>query len=141
MGGRCPDLLVPARCAGGGRGCWESLLTSACGAAPSGAGAWLHLHGLLGGQRRGCEQFRQARRGVAHCCARGHEGAPLEVEGAAALSRVLQAWLAPAEPPPEPPAKRPCVAPAPAVVGHRQWLDYCTPSPPARCGRVQSTLP
>ena len=67
-----------------------------------------------------CEQCRQARQGVAHCCAWGHEGHPVAVAGAAASSRVLQAWLAPPEPPPEPPAKRPCMAPAPAAAGRRQ---------------------
>ena len=39
MGRRCPTLLVLARCAGGGRGGWGSLLPAACGAAPFGAEA------------------------------------------------------------------------------------------------------
>ena len=61
--------------------------------------------------------------------------------GTAALSRAVQAWLAPLELPPEPPAKRPCVVLVPAVAGRRQRLDCRSPSPPARRGRVQSTLP
>ena len=88
-----------------------------------------------------CEQCQVARRGVAHCCARGHEGHPVAVVGADASSRVLQAWLAPLEPPSEPPAKRPCMAPVPAAEGRGQRLDCRSPSPPARRGRVQSTLP
>ena len=88
-----------------------------------------------------CEQCRLARRGVAHCCARGHAGHPAAVAGAAASSRVLQAWLAPLEPPSEPPAKRPYVAPVPAVAGRHQRADCRSPSPSARRGRVQSTLP
>ena len=39
MGCRCPTLLVPARCAGGGRGGRGSLLPVAYGAAPFGAEA------------------------------------------------------------------------------------------------------
>ena len=39
MGRPCPTLLVPARCAVGGRGGWGSLLLVACGAAPFGAEA------------------------------------------------------------------------------------------------------
>ena len=42
-----------------------------------------------------CEQCWLARRGVAHCCAPGHAGHLAAVAGAAASSRVLQAWLAP----------------------------------------------
>ena len=39
MGRRCPTLLAPARCAGGGMCGCGSLLPGACGAAPSGASA------------------------------------------------------------------------------------------------------
>ena len=88
-----------------------------------------------------CEQCRLPRRGVAHCCARGHEGHPVAVAGAAALSRVVQVWLAPLEPPPEPLAKRLCVAPAPAVTSRWQRPDCRMPSPLPRCHWVQSTLP
>ena len=88
-----------------------------------------------------CEHCRLARRGVAHCCVRGHEGHPVAVAGTAASSRALQVWLAPPEPPPEPPAKRPCVALVPAVADRCQRPDCRSPSPPARGGWVQSTLP
>ena len=36
-----------------------------------------------------CEQCRLAWRGVVHCCARGHEGHPVAVAGAATSSKVL----------------------------------------------------
>ena len=71
-----------------------------------------------------CEACRLVRRVVARCCARGHKRHPMAVGGAAASSRVLQAWSAPLERPPEPPAKRPCVAPAPRLAGRRQRPDY-----------------
>ena len=68
-------------------------------------------------------------------------GPPNGSGGVAAPSRVLQAWLAPLEPPTEPLAKRPSMAPVPAVAGRHQWPDCRLPSPPARRGLVQSTLP
>ena len=50
-----------------------------------------------------CKQSRMALRGVAHCCLRSHQEHPLEVAGAAPLSRLLQAnWFALAEQPPKP---------------------------------------
>ena len=88
-----------------------------------------------------CEQCRLARHGVAHCCARGQVGHLAAVTGAVASSRVLRMCLAPPELPLEPPAKRPCLARAPGLAGRRQRPDCRTPSPPARHGPIQSTLP
>ena len=82
MGRRCPTLLVPARCAGGGRGSWGH-----CCRVPVARlhPARVHLH-----PRHAPAAPPRGHRGVRHCCSRHHEGHPrLVLAAGGACQRTL----------------------------------------------------
>ena len=74
------------------QGKWDSLLAAADGRQTP--RHWCPIH-----MQSQCEQFWPVRRGVVHCCSRGHVGHPAAAAGALASSTVLQMWLPPPEPP------------------------------------------